>query len=446
MKSRILIAFIWVVCLPVYAQVEGLEEATDIEETELLELAPEISDTFPKSILYPHKKQSGKEASMEDLPENIKNHPFLGYQNHINEVGVAEAYPWLSADAMRLYFTKDNAIYMASRNSRYDQFGEATPVSFDDKPHSISAWLTSNELEMFVSNGNLIKVYSRQDRESMFQFSKTIEVDPYLEGFISGVSFTPDMRTMIVYNSNEGQRLGIFSMQNHTIQSFLTTMEAPFGELAVAQLSKDGKWLYFSVDEDPTFSIYKVDASTLLMDNINYIKVLSLNGLRIGKPSLSYDETYLAFNATASNLWQNNEILVVDMNNLSFIQDDPELFELSDPFNPVSYTPVLKDMVPLKSQAQQEIDASSFDLQITRVFPNPTRSDITIKYQLPINCQVVELFVNDLQGKEVMRRKLNTQQKEFTFSLRDMGLPKGNYVLWINTELGNTSVHKFVYH
>lgn len=440
MKTARLLLLFCAFSFSAYAQIE--EEVDIVEDVLLIE----SEDTPPLEAEPIPEKPQINDKKMEELPEVVKNHPFLGYQHQVNEVGMAEAYPWLSADAMRLYFTKENAIYMASRGSRYEEFGQATPVSIDDKPHAISAWLTSNELEMYISNGDLIKVYSRQDRESIFLFQRSIDLDEHLKGFISGVSFTPDMRTMIVYNSFEGQRLGIFSMLNNTVQSLLKIVESPMGEMAVGQISKDGKWLYFSVDEDPSFSLYKVQMSTLITEQPEYVKILSLKGLRIGKPSVSYDETYLAFNATASNLWQNNEILIVDMNNLSFIQEDKEIFELSENPTTAGYTPVLRDMVPTKPQVLQNTEASSFDLQITRLYPNPTQSEINLKYQLPINCQVVELFVNDVQGREIMRRKLNVQQKEFSFSLRDMGLPKGNYVLWINTELGNSSVHKFVYH
>jgi hypothetical protein len=272
-----------------------------------------------------------------------------------------------------------------------------------------------------------------------------------MEGFISGISFTPDMRIMVVYNSDEGQRLGVFNMTPGGRPELRKIITVPFGEIAVGQLSKDGKWLYLSVDEDPTFSIYKMDMMEVEAAQPNFTRILSLKGLRIGKPTLSYDETYICFNATASNLWQNNEIMVADLNNLSFIQQDSAIFIMDDnaailkPRN-VSYSPVQRDLVPVKMQAAVNMDASSFSLRINRLYPNPTTGLVNVKYELPVNCKVAELFVNDLMGREIMRRKIDPTDHDFQFSLLEMGLSKGTYTLWINTELGNSAVHKVEYH
>jgi hypothetical protein len=249
-------------------------------------------------------------ADQSPLPEIYYNHPFIRYQHQVNEEGVAEAYPWLSADALRLYFTKENQIYMSNRNSRYEDFGKPARVEIDESGSVISTWLTNNELEMYTCFGRNIKVFHRNSLNEPFMFQHNLDLSGEMEGFISGISFTPDMRTMVIYNSDEGQRLGVFNMTPGGRPELRKIITVPFGEIAVGQLSKDGKWLYLSVDEDPTFSIYKMDMMEVEAAQPNFTRILSLKGLRIGKPTLSYDETYICFNATASNLWQNNEIMV----------------------------------------------------------------------------------------------------------------------------------------
>jgi hypothetical protein len=390
-------------------------------------------------------------ADQSPLPEIYYNHPFIRYQHQVNEEGVAEAYPWLSADALRLYFTKENQIYMSNRNSRYEDFGKPARVEIDESGSVISTWLTNNELEMYTCYGRNIKVFHRNSLNEPFMFQHNLDLGGEMEGFISGISFTPDMRTMVVYNSDEGQRLGVFNMTPGGRPELRKIITVPFGEIAVGQLSKDGKWLYLSVDEDPTFSIYKMDMMDVEAAEPVFTRILSLKGLRIGKPTLSYDETYICFNATASNLWQNNEIMVADLNNLSFIQQDSAIFIMDDnaailkPRN-VSYSPVQRDLVPVKMQAAVNMDASSFSLRINRLYPNPTTGLVNVKYELPVNCKVAELFVNDLMGREIMRRKIDPTDHDFQFSLLEMGLSKGTYTLWINTELGNSAVHKVEYH
>lgn len=407
-------------------------EDAEIEHEDLLKKAP------------PRKK-----ADEARLPEVYYHHPFIRYQHQVNEEGVAEAYPWLSADALRLYYTKNNAIFMSSRNSRYEDFDKPVRIEVDETV--ISTWLTNNELEMYVCNGHEIKIYQRNALNDPFMYHKNLDLGDALEGFISGICFTPDMRTMVIYNSDDGQRLGIFNVTPGGRPELRKTLTVPFGEIAVGQLSKDGKWLYFSVDEDPTFSIYKMDMMEIDLEEPKYIKILSLKGVRIGKPTLSYDETYICFNATASNLWQNNEIMVADLNNLSFIQQDSTIFMVDEnAFLPAPakeiYAPVQRDVVPLKMQAAANMDAASFSLRIQRIFPNPTTGQVNVKYELPVNCVVAELFINDFQGREIMRRKINPAENDFQLSLLEMGLAKGTYMLWINTELGNSAVHKIEYH
>ena len=79
------------------------------------------------------------------------------------------------------------------------------------------------------------------------------------------------------------------------------------------------------------------------------------------------------------------------------------------------------------------------------MYPNPTTGATKVEYHLPVNCQVAELFVQDFQGREVLRKKLGKEQSEFEFSFRDMGVAKGTYVVWINTELGVTETQKVIY-
>lgn len=436
---------------PALLEINETPASTEEEVMEEDAILEDLDKSYTKVVEVGPDDPLTSNSDQSPLPEIYYNHPFVRYQHQVNEEGVAEAYPWLSADALRLYFTKENQIYMSSRNSRYEDFGKPARVEIDESGSVISTWLTNNELEMYVCFGRNMKVFHRNSLIEPFMFQNNLDLSGEMEGFISGISFTPDMRTMVIYNSDEGQRLGVFNMTPGGRPELRKIITVPFGEIAVGQLSKDGKWLYLSVDEDPTFSIYKMDMLEVEAAQPNFARILSLKGLRIGKPTLSYDETYICFNATASNLWQNNEIMVADLNNLSFIQQDSSIFIMEDNaaiFKPrnVSYSPVQRDLVPVKMQANVNMDASSFSLRINRLYPNPSTGLVNVKYELPVNCTVAELFVNDLMGREIMRRKIDPTDHDFQFSLFEMGLSKGTYTLWINTELGNSAVHKVEYH
>ncbi len=435
-----------------------VEEAYPVQieeyEDELIE-APYESINHTEIDAVPNRYDKTKVADSDLLPKELLSHPFIRYQHQVNEPGVAEAYPWISADALRMYFTKNNEIYSSERNGRYEDFGTPQKVAMDRNNNFNNAWLTNDELTMYCTNSSTILVFERTDNLSRFIYKYSFDLKQYISGFISAASFTPDMQTMMVYNSDREQQLVFFNMSvdGKRVMSLRKKLTVPFGKMAVGQISKNGQWLYFSVDEDPEFSIYKMNMMDLDAANPSFQKVLDLTGVRIGKPSLSYDETFMVFNATSVNQWQANELMVVDLNNLSFIQPDTAVFTMNP--NEVAYVPAYKPTVkevkinetkPVITNTPTMAPASQdFVLKISKIYPNPTDAAVKVEYHLPVNCQVAELFVQDFQGREVMRKKLSKEQNMFEFSFRDMGVAKGTYVVWINTELGTTETQKVIF-
>jgi len=427
---------------------ESYPEAEEVEYTDELIEAPAVEKRDKKP-----SKKSDDESDL--LPKELLTHPYIKYQHQINEPGVAEAYPWISADALRMYFTKNNEIYTSERNGRYEEFGKPRKVDMEKNNNYNNAWLTNDELTMYCTNSSTILVFDRTDQYSRFVYRSSFNVKEYIDGFISAACFTPDMQTMMVYNSSKIQQLVFFNMSpdGKRVLSLRKKLTVPFGKMAVGQITKDGRWLYFSVDEDPEFSIYKMNMMELDIPNPTFHKVLDLTGVRIGRPSLSYDETFMVFNATSVNSWQANELMVVDLNNLSFIEQDTAIFTMNPTettFAPV-YKPTVKevkieDTKPvITSNAISTPGSQDFELKINKIYPNPTPAAIKVEYHLPVNCQVAELFVQDFQGREVLRKKLGKDQNLFEFSFRDMGVAKGTYVVWINTELGTTETQKIIY-
>ena len=322
-----------------------IEEGVTDREVDLIE-GPVTKEAFKNN-----KKPKVEESEL--LPGELLHHPYIRYQHQINEPGVAEAYPWISADALRMYFTKNNEIYYSERNGRYEDFGQPRKVDMDKNNNFNNAWLTNDELTMYCTNSSSILIFDRTDPFSRFVYRNSFNVKEYIDGFISAACFTPDMQTMMVYNSNKIQQLVFFNMSpdGKRVQSLRKKLTVPFGKMAVGQLTKDGRWLYFSVDEDPEFSIYKMNMMELDMPNPTFHKVLDLTGVRIGKPSLSYDETFMVFNATSVNRWGANELMVVDLNNLSFIEQDTAIFTMNPKETALvpAYKPTVKEVKIFKT-------------------------------------------------------------------------------------------------
>lgn len=458
MKKIYLIASAFIFILKVSAQnnlqppviietvVDDATEETDQPDEVIYDLI-EAPEDMEETVQITGETEEAPLSEVHTLPDHLLNHPYIRYQHQINVAGEAEAYPWISADALRMYFTKGNTMYMSLRTSRYEDFGKAAMVELDKHGSFNSGWLTNNELKMYCTNGSSIWIYERNNTSEAFRYLKSIDVKNYASGFISAASFTPDMKTMMVYNSHEGQKLLFFEMANEgtVVLSHNKTLELQYGEIAVGQFSKDGKWIYFSVDNDPDWAIYKLPLAYVDQPESAMQEVLRLSGVRIGKPSISYDETFLCFNATAQNLWQDNEIMVVDLNNLSYMPQDTMVFALHPADVQVAENYKPKAIITIPNTAVTQFSSSDFELKMTRIYPNPTTEKVTAEYKLPVNCTVAELIMQDYQGKEILRKKLNHETNSTGFSMTEIGCAKGTYFVWINTELGNTTPVKLVY-
>jgi hypothetical protein len=113
---------------------ESYPEAQEVEYVdELIDIAHYEEEVFEAPSIGKRDTKSSKKSDDESdlLPKELLTHPYIKYQHQINEPGVAEAYPWISADALRMYFTKNNEIYTSERNGRYEEFGKPHKVDME---------------------------------------------------------------------------------------------------------------------------------------------------------------------------------------------------------------------------------------------------------------------------------------------------------------------------
>ncbi|MCB9245535.1 MAG: T9SS type A sorting domain-containing protein [Flavobacteriales bacterium] len=455
----------------IYAQVdEVVEEVQSIEAEAESDVIYEAIETEVEEIysgqeyaeeFYDDEEMDPEMERRAEFPAALMDHPYIRYQNSINELQVAEAYPWISADGLRLYFVKGNSVHYSSRGSRYEDFGPSSEVNLDANGSVTSSWLSNDELKMFTTSGmpRSIREYSRNSTDDDFVFVKQRDLDDRIEGFVSSLSFTPDGRTALIYNnpSSEKQSLVLLDVTPEGKLKFRTRFQMEEGRIGVGQLSKNGKHAYFSLElANDHKIIYKIAVHDLDNPEPRLTKILELKGLRIGKPSLTYDETYMVFNASASDNWQQNEIMVVDLNNLNFISEDTSVFDLttnmglpnqllteSEPKTNVNLNSTQID----KPQPREELNpsASDFELRVAKIFPNPTKSVVTLEYQIPINAEIAQLIVNDMNGREIFRKRIDPQSRSYSIDLREIGVSEGYYLFFLHTELGTSIGSRIFY-
>ncbi|MCX6842359.1 MAG: hypothetical protein NTX53_08785 [candidate division WOR-3 bacterium] len=106
--------------------------------------------------------------------------------SEINVSGDADAYPWISPDGLRLYYTRGSSLAVASRESVQSPFGAPEPFPIRSGGGFFSAWLTDDELETYFVGDGIDYAWRLSPGDS---FSVPVQHPEFSElGFVSGPS------------------------------------------------------------------------------------------------------------------------------------------------------------------------------------------------------------------------------------------------------------------
>mgnify|MGYP000017640654 FL=1 len=120
----------------------------------------------------------------------------------INDVQKAEAYPYISADGLRLYYILNNEVYFTSRSDLKRSFGYPRNISIDKSTNDInivSCWLSLDELNLYITGDEKVYKCSRTALNEKFSSPEI-----YLQGFggfISGYSMSEKNKLVFIYYS-----------------------------------------------------------------------------------------------------------------------------------------------------------------------------------------------------------------------------------------------------
>lgn len=177
----------------------------------------------------------------------------------------AEAYPFISEDGLRIYFTQQESasrsIYMMKRPTRLDSFADKQLVSSLSAYQPTSSWFSSDELEMFYmefvpSTGSyLIKHTTRTTLNDTFSVGTTIN----LLGIDSntykvGPSLTQDQSEMILFVPGMTNHylitLNRTGSNEYTVSDTIVFSQAY--KPGPGKFSKDGLTYYFDLEDTVT--------------------------------------------------------------------------------------------------------------------------------------------------------------------------------------------------
>ena len=130
--------------------------------------------------------------------------PDSGKVQLLNYKNKADAYPHLSADGLRLYFTaqRDSGfgrMYIAERKSVDENFIRYRPLSENLEDGYFAGSLTADERTMYLCNGWRIYVAKRASKNASFSIPAAVEeID---RGFAPAVS--PDGKALLIEQAEE---------------------------------------------------------------------------------------------------------------------------------------------------------------------------------------------------------------------------------------------------
>ena len=329
--------------------------------------------------------------------------------NEINKQDTANAYPYISPDGLRIYFTQGvggitNNIYFASRNDINSHFNNTQLLSSRIPEGSFSCWLTNDELEIYYVNNFNLYFTSRTSISSPFIDPIQINLVKNIQGWISGPSLTPDKQELYIYNQDVNYKciLKFIQSDNYTY-TLVDTLDVPSNSIInPGQLSKNGLKYYFSLkdnfDSTKLFLMERYDI-TAQFENLSILNSNINSTMYNAHPSVSSEENILVFVRNNENSWVNNNLFIASNVNTG-----------------------------IQLHKENTID-------IINIYPNPCNDKINVNFKLSEN-SLISFSVYDIYGRMVLINEddfsIGTHNKILTLNkIKSRGL----YLL--NIKVGN---------
>lgn len=335
--------------------------------------------------------------------------------DRVNHAG-AEAYPWLSADGLRVYLTQQDQgsrieadsrqyIYMAKRKRTEDAFGETVPIELPNVEHDVmSVWLTSDELNIYYGlhnlegEGRLVRAL-RPTVSSPFVKSDEIRLLNCPDGFLSGPSLSQDKSELFIYRGyiTEAQSILIFRRLDDLTYEFDRKLPLPDGMIpSPGQLSKNDMRFYLGLcDSVNSKQLHYVERESRTAEFGAPVRI-ALEGitdsLHLTQPSVAVNDQMMVF-VQSNGRWYNND--------LYFTRSKVPTEEVPSGLTPVEVKPL-------------------------SIYPNPVISELFLDFTAPQGEKTVLVQVADMQGAILHSEQVDCTIDRPSVLLND--LPSGNYL------------------
>jgi len=322
--------------------------------------------------------------------------------SEINSPDSADAFPWISPDGLRLYYNKHQKIYLAERKSITDSFSFIQPLKLNQKySEYFSPWLTNNELNIFFVERNTYTIHhaKRNSRFEDFSNDTIVKLQGDIAGFISGMSFTQDLKQLFLFRAYPTYHIAIFKLINEDEYILINTLKIPSNYISgPGQLSKDDLSYYLSLEDTSKkcfIFFYKRNNVNESFDSLFYLnnKLVNDSNSRIFQPTLSENGNIIVFTRNYIDTWEGNDLYIAYNSSLS-----------------------VNDLSKNKNNSGQT--------EVLSLYPNPTDFQICINLSNSTNKNVKVQIINSLGNIVFTKQELITDDK---LIINTANFPSGLY-------------------
>jgi hypothetical protein len=268
--------------------------------------------------------------------------------SEINDPNYADAYPWISPDGLRLYYTSGanfNGLMFTQRADTNSFFITPTlvPILVSD---ALSYWLSTDELDVYISTRYNIKFAHRDSVSLPFNTPVTINLLGISGApFLSGASLNEPQDELFMYYNNSPQDEGIieFSRLSGTSFTYTRTLPHPAGySMTVGQLSKDELTFFFGAAyNNGKTSLYQMTrvtpADSFEINTFQEIKGINDTTVLNIQPSMSDNLNWVTFVRNPVYIWESNDLFLAHKGIVSSVFNPDEMQITSSVFpNPAS--------------------------------------------------------------------------------------------------------------
>jgi len=314
----------------------------------------------------------------------------------INDPTQGDAYPWISADGLRLYYTHGTSngtqFMFTQRTDTNSYFVTPTVVPISLSNLLLSCWLSTDELDMYITkdwNDSLFYTH-RNSTSSTFGTPVYISLLGIKMIAIYGASLDTTQNELFLgaKDTNDYDVIYEFSRVSSTSFTYTGTLTIPSGYLGVVgQLSKDDLTFFLSASGNSgELILYQMTRATptASFDTNTFQQIQGINDFSVLnlEPSMSDSLDWVAFVRT-DGIWNDDDLFLAHKGTITSV------------FNPTCE--------PIFSSA----------------FPNPASEYVIIRYRTP-SISPILLSIFSSTGALLDEHMVNPATREIRFDTKVM--------------------------